>query len=342
MQDPASGKLWDRVFAGYGYWGIPEGETDNTIGDDRDRVATGEARNMWLVAGFAHLGWQLGNADFTSRASRHWALCYNPEAIDLHSNAAALVAAGELQRATGDAQYTAVQEDCVKRIIACQGGNAQYNGWYGSAPGQGPAYSIVDNGLPAAALALWTRENLTSNLAAAALASLGRYVGFLTSLGDNPFGIGKFYNGANEDYFFQFPEESSWHVGQNSQYLSEAWAAFLIYQLTHQEEALRYGLDQLNWVLGANPYGLSMVYGEGRVNTATAHHRYNMIVGQPQGAVPGSVFNGITRFNPKSNLPLWDLIEQGTPAYECNEPWIPHNAYYLLAVTELATVCSER
>ncbi|HQE61092.1 MAG TPA: glycoside hydrolase family 9 protein [Candidatus Latescibacteria bacterium] len=339
MQEPVSGKLWDRVFSGYGHWNTPESETDNRFGDEKDRVAAGEARNLWLVASFAHIGRVLRNAEFTDRALRHWKLCRDLGNEGLHHNAAQLIAAHELLRTTGDTGLVEVEEQCVRHILACQGADENYDGWFANAPGGKPAYSIVDNGLPAASLALWVRANPTRNLAVDVLGSLVRYTGFLTRIADNPFGISKFYTGDAEAFFYQFPEESSWHVGQNSQYLSEAWAAFLIFQVTRRKEALSHGLKQLDWVLGANPYGICMLHGEGRVNTATAHHRYNTIVGQPQGAVPGSVFNGITRFRPECDVPLWDLLEKGTPAYECNEPWIPHNAYYLLAVTELAAVC---
>lgn len=339
MQDPKSGKLWDRLFSGYGYWGIPEKETDNRIGDERDRVATGEARNLWFVASFAHLGHILRNEECVGRALRHWDLAHDPDSESSHHNAQALIAAHELERATRDARFAEVQATCARRIIACQGGDARFDGWYAGKPGDGPAYAVVDNGVPAAALALWARKNRTHALAADAQKSLLGYLGFLTKIGENPFGVGKYYTGSNEAYFFRFEKDGNWHVGQNSQYLSEAWAAFLIYEVTGRIEALRYGLDQINWVLGMNPYGLCMLHGEGRVNTATAHHRYNTIVGQPQGAVPGSVFNGIVRFNAANDLPLWDLLPQGTPRYQCNEPWLPHNAYYLLAVTELATIC---
>jgi len=341
MQDPKSGKLWDRHFSGYGYWGIPEKETDNRIGDDKDRVAQGESKNLWLVASFANLGRILGHEEYVGRALRHWALAYDPNAEGVHHAAQSLIAAHELRLATGDATFADIEATCVRRIIACQNKDERYDGWYAGSPGQGPAYTVVDNGTPAAALAFWTRAHRTHALAAEAEGSLLRYLGFLTQIARNPFGISKFYTRKAEAYFYQFENDASWHVGQNSQYLSEAWAAFLIYQVTGRVEALRYGLDQVNWVLGMNPYGLCMLHGEGRVNTATAHHRYNTIVGQPQGAVPGSVFNGIVRFNAATDLPLWDLMEQGTPRYQCNEPWLPHNAYYLLALTELATICAK-
>jgi len=339
VQDPMSGKLWGRHFSGYGYWGIPEKETDNRIGGDDDRVAKGESSNPWLVASFAHLGRILGNEEYVGRALAHWKLAYDPNSTGLSHAGQALFAANELARATGDAAFDEIAATCAGRIIACQGRDDEFDGWYAGSPGGKPAYAVVDNGLPAAALAFWARAHREGSLADEARRSLLRHVGFLTKLAANPFGISMAYTGDRKTWFYSFKKESDWHVGQNSQYLSEAWAAFLIHQVTGSAQALRFGLDQMNWVLGMNPYGLCMLHGEGRVNTATAHHRYNTIVGQPQGAVPGSVFNGIVRFNAATDLPLWDLMEQGTPRYQCNEPWLPHNAYYLLAATELATIC---
>jgi len=339
MQDPKTGALWGQHSSGYGYWGIPERETDNRIGGDDDRVASGQTTSRWLVASFAHLGAALASEEYVGRALAHWPLAYNSESDAVSHAAETMFAALELERATGDGMYRTVADDCARKIVACQGSDDRYSGWFAGTPGGGaPAYAVVDDGLPGAALAHWLHNSANHPFAAEALACLERYVGFLRAVSDNQLNIARAYRGNSETWFYQYETDRDWYVGQNSQYLSDAWAAFISHRVTGSSEALAVGLDQLDWVLGRNPYGLCMLHGEGRVNTATAHHRYNTIVGQPQGAVPGSVFNGIVRFNARNDIPLWDLIEQGTPRYQCNEPWLPHNAYYLMAVSELGAI----
>ncbi len=92
-------------------------------------------------------------------------------------------------------------------------------------------------------------------------------------------------------------------------------------------------------MLGIDPYGVCMLMGSGSVTVSASHHGYSTIAGHPEGAPPGSVLNGIVRIEPGSDLPLLDLVEQGIARYQTNEPWLPHNAYYLFALTELATIC---
>jgi hypothetical protein len=51
--------------------------------------------------------------------------------------------------------------------------------------------------------------------------------------------------------------------------------------------------------------------------------------------VPGCVPNGIARLSPEKDAPRFDLRRRGRGAYKSNEPWLPHNAFYLLAASNL-------
>ena len=82
-----------------------------------------------------------------------------------------------------------------------------------------------------------------------------------------------------------------------------------------------------------------MMQGQGSRNVPAGHHGYSTIPGRSSGLPPGSVLNGIVRFDARTDLPLLDLVEQGIARYQTNEPWLPHNAYYLLAMTELSAIC---
>jgi len=338
MQCREDGGMWGQVFDGYAYWGPPEDHTDNLPGTDDDRIADGESRSLWLVAAFARLGRVVGE-DYLDRALAHWELAYDSTSAALPHVAQALMAAHELGQATGDSAFAAVAVKCARQIVACQGSDRRYDGWFAGSPGGGPRHDVIGNGLPAAALAFWARENPSHPFRASAETSLRRYVGFVTGLADSSFGVSRFYDGSDVAYFRPFERAGDWHVGQNSQYLSEAWAAFLTYQVIGDESALVYGLDQVDWVLGVNPFGVSMMQGQGSRNVPAGHHGYSTIPGRSSGLPPGSVLNGIVRFDARTDLPLLDLVEQGIARYQTNEPWLPHNAYYLLAMTELSAIC---
>jgi len=75
-----------------------------------------------------------------------------------------------------------------------------------------------------------------------------------------------------------------------------------------------------------------MLEGAGRFNPPRYHHRYDSIPGHERGAVPGAVCNGIVRESVTRDAPRFDLAGND---YHSNEPWLPHNAYYLLAASAI-------
>lgn len=89
--------------------------------------------------------------------------------------------------------------------------------------------------------------------------------------------------------------------------------------------------DQVDWVFGRNPYAVCMFEGRGSFNPPRYHHRYDSVPKRQRGAVPGAICHGIVRKTPKEDIPRFDVIgnDQHT-----NEPWLPHNAYYLLVLSE--------
>lgn len=147
----------------------------------------------------------------------------------------------------------------------------------------------------------------------------------------------------NEFYFYPWRLDG-WNVGQNSYYLSAAASTLLGYNLTGNSKYLNFALRQFDWVLGLNPFGICMFEGLGTKNPAAYHNRYRAMPGNIRGAIPGCVPNGIIRQKPTINAPgpdapWFDLteptLEEGNADYASNEPWIPHNAFYLLASSEL-------
>jgi len=72
--------------------------------------------------------------------------------------------------------------------------------------------------------------------------------------------------------------------------------------------------------------------GIGSVFVPQYHHRYNAIPGNPRGAVPGAIINGITRAWPDHDRPWLDMHPEPNADYQANEPWLPHNNRWLFLI----------
>jgi hypothetical protein len=80
---------------------------------------------------------------------------------------------------------------------------------------------------------------------------------------------------------------------------------------------------QLEWVMGANPFGACLMTGEGMRNPYP-HSRY-------VGLIPGGILNGIA--GNMADAPILDT-EYGFD-WRTTEYWSPHNAFYLWTVSAL-------
>jgi hypothetical protein len=126
-------------------------------------------------------------------------------------------------------------------------------------------------------------------------------------------------------------------MGNSFQVRSRAWAAALIYRVTREPAALTFATDQMDWLLGKNPYNLCLFEGKGSLNPPRYHHRYNSIPGHERGAVPGTVPNGFVREMGMADRPGLDLSRGGNraPSFRTSKPWLVHNLFYLLPISGL-------
>ena len=196
---------------------------------------------------------------------------------------------------------------------------------------------IVDEGVIPAALARFTLEHPDSALTGRIRESLRAYFAWSLLLADNPFGLVRNDTGGGP---FYFKARDDWFGGSNSEYLSTAWAANLAAALFKDDPAFTarlrsHAANQAHWVLGMNPMDLCMFEGKGTSDRIYFHHIYSEIPGHERGAVPGAIPNGIIRPPDNSDRPWFDLrTGPGSPAgAESAEPWLPHNAYYLLMLS---------
>ena len=144
----------------------------------------------------------------------------------------------------------------------------------------------------------------------------------------NPFGLLRW----DDKHFFNPAGKNYCYVGQNSQYLSNVWALHLASRVVDEPRAKPAADRLIDWVLGCNPYNLCMLEGFGSFNPPFYLHRF--APDEARGAVPGSVCNGFCLLPSGEDIPWFDLLlPPRRVSFRTSEPWEPHNAFYLLALT---------
>ncbi|NLG19638.1 MAG: T9SS type A sorting domain-containing protein [Fibrobacter sp.] len=145
----------------------------------------------------------------------------------------------------------------------------------------------------------------------------------------------------NTSFFQPHTNETGyWWQGENARIASMS-AALLAAEVT-LNPGFRFGdndishlaVSQLDWILGKNPFDICMMYGYGYEN-------YPDYPGKPDYAFPnvkGGICNGITS-DSINETDVWFMPNGGTDAdWRWIEQWLPHNAWYLLAVSNLSYV----
>jgi hypothetical protein len=322
-QDPSTKKIFGRVFSGFSFWGIPEAETDNVpgTGDDRPVDILEWNENEMTAASWASLFLATGDSTWLTLAQDLWKVVeeHDPGA-NFVQRSKRLLAAVELFRATSESQYLQQGQTDAAVLLSLQKPDGSWPEW---------PLAIVDYGLIAASLAetvLAFPENEVTALIHDALES---YLNLWSERRLQPFSIPKW----SEDAIFYPNLPGSWYVGQNSMYLSQAWAGLLISRVIPKKKTRIFPWISgcLDWVLGINPFGICMMAEAGSVHLPFYHHRYDCIQNGQAGRVPGAICNGITRLGFDLDLPFLDLEGNW---WRTNEPWLPHNAYFLLALSE--------
>ena len=293
------------ITSGYEYWGPPELETDNTPG-------TGDERPIRGAESGNDSGFELATAAAAARGAG---------ADPAYREAAVRADAWRAQRNVRDALQLSASMDLYVAT-----GDPKF---------ADDARAIVDAVPPDQSEILRRYDALFgSNHSGAIRESVVARADAMLALANNPFGV-YMYGTKEQPNFFGTPyDRDGWHVGNSSHVLEAAAVAAEAFGYTRDPRYLVFVYDQLNWVLGANPYNLCLMEGVGSANPPSYHHRY-FAAGVPRGAVPGSVVNGITWRTAGDDRPYFDMRGVDVPDFESNEVWLPHNVNYLKAIANL-------
>jgi Glycosyl hydrolase family 9/Cellulase N-terminal ig-like domain len=256
----------------------------------------------------------------------------------------ALIAATELYRATTNDLYKAAADRRAKSLMARLVSIGNYHDYWSADDHDRPFFHASDAGFPVVSL-LYYSEIADANAKTKALATVKKSLSFelsTTAEVTNPFGYARQLvqdkTGSRRTSFF-FPHNSDaapWWQGENGRLASLAAAARLA-SVHFKDDPQFYGQlqmyasNQLNWILGENPFDTSMLYGVGRNNP-----QYMFFDSWEFTNAPGGISNGITSgFRDEDGIDF-NLTYKQTGAdndWRWQEQWLPHAAWYLLAVS---------
>ncbi|ELB2135939.1 glycoside hydrolase family 9 protein [Vibrio parahaemolyticus] len=263
----------------------------------------------------------------------------------------ALLASVELFKATKETRYLEESRLWAQRLVSRQMSDEQIQHfWSANQDGSRPYFHAAEAGLPVIALCEYLAIEDDSVQTESVKRIVNRACEFEIKISNkvtNPFGYPRQYvKGVNEskrDAFFVAHNNESgyWWQGENARLGSLATMAYLaqphIASQEIQQQLSLLAQDALNWIVGLNPYDMCMLDGHGR-NNPDYLPQYGFFNAK------GGVCNGITggfedeediAFNPPAQKD--DMLQN----WRWGEQWIPHGAWYLLAIMSQAQHISQ-
>jgi GH18 family chitinase len=255
----------------------------------------------------------------------------------------ALAAATELLRTTGKDVYRAAAQRRANSLLGRLVSSGDYKDYWRADDKDRPFFHPSDAGGPIVTLLSYydlADQQSRSRIKEAVRRSLSFELSVTNEVA-NPFGLARQYvqskgRGRRSEFFFPHDTETApWWQGENARLGSLATAARLAAPLFDDEPAFAaklrgYATDQLNWILGLNPFDASMLHGSGRNNP-----EYGFFSSWQYTNFPGGIVNGVTSgFKDDSgidfNLPY--AMTHEDVDWRWGEQWLPHSSWYMLAV----------
>jgi hypothetical protein len=254
----------------------------------------------------------------------------------------ALLAACELFKATGAAEFLPEARSRAASVRARLAQDKDYQGWWrADDKGERPYWHAVEAGLPVVALLRYLEVEPEAArgpaIRAAVSASLEFELGITREV-VNPFGLARQYVQGTKTprrsaFFMPHDNESGyWWQGENARLASLAAAALLASRVLAEPAGagLRcYAVSQVDWVLGLNPFDACLLQGRGRNSP-------DYLPGFPNA--PGGICNGVTAgMEDENDIAFLPGPWAANPSHNWrwSEQWLPHGAWMFLALAAL-------
>jgi hypothetical protein len=252
---------------------------------------------------------------------------------------AGLLAASELFATTSSASYLTAARARSSSLI----GRLSADGYFIADGATRPFWHASDAGLPVVALARYVEVETDGKSKDAARQAIAKHLDYLqriTRAPANPFGYARQHTAPGTVTFFMphINETQYWWQGENARLGSLAAAAILGAEATGARgdaylDRLRFAGCQVDWIVGANPYDVSFLRGFGKNNPPV------FCASKAQaGTLAGGISNGITGSKDDGTGIAWPTTTNGGCGddWRTTEQWLPHAAWYLVAVAALA------
>lgn len=256
----------------------------------------------------------------------------------------ALMAASELWLATDRGVYRDEARQRAKNLAA----RMTPGGYFVANDSTRPFWHASDAGLPVVALARYLDKEDDASCREVALGTIRKALDYylrVTTNVSNPFGYARqtfLFRGQVRDGFFIPHENESgwWWQGENARLASLAAAAIVGGRLVYpgkgafgvKTDLANFASDQINWILGENPYDMCFMYQFGKNNVPYMSSSFG------HGSGRGGISNGITG---KDGQPDGSGIDFKMHAngneWRWTEQWLPHTAWFLQALAAMSS-----
>jgi hypothetical protein len=274
----------------------------------------------------------------------HNAELLNDHVENILDDYCALLAATELYRASHQPEYLQAADRRAEHLMARLVSSGEWRGSWRADDGTRPFFHPSDAGLPVISLLRYA-EFASPQRQGQVRDTVRRSLEFelaTTGAVTNPFGYARqlvrMHDGQIRTAFF-FPhdtEAAPWWQGENARLASLAAAARMAEPLFAGDpdfaaKLKNYADDQLHWILGRNPYDVSMLMGSGHGDAA-----YMFFRSWKYTNAPGAIVNGITAAAGDEDGIAFNegyAVTGKDEDWRWTEEWLPHAAWYLYAVS---------
>jgi len=255
----------------------------------------------------------------------------------------ALMAATELYKATKKQEYKKAADKRAQNLMNRLTGWKDYKDYWRVNATDRPFFHAADAGLPLVSLLNYypVTDAATQQKIKEVTRRSVEHELRITHEVNNPFGYSRQLvqdTSGNRYSSFFYPhatETAPWWQGENARLGSMATAARMAAELFRNDKPLHdslesFATDQLNWILGLNPFDACMLEGTGHNNV-----EYGFFGTFEYTNAPGGIVNGITSgLENEHDIDLNLTYAQTGKDYDWrwSEQWLPHATWYMLAI----------